>query len=152
MFFNLKIILDFKESYQRRIGYVDSFMKAMDFTLLGEGRHRRTFIDKSGRFVIKIPHSEFGLAANRNEHRIYREFFNRKDYRGVKYNPCRLIGNSILLMWAVKSTSGYTQGDITAIKTGLVKEDKNLADWAGRVDSSQVGRLQDGRIVAYDYG
>jgi hypothetical protein len=161
MLFKLENITNFDLSWEYRQTYIDTFMDRLGFKLLGEGRMRRTFLSPHKRFVLKFPTSAYGLDGNRSEARLYQKFKNRPDTHryGMVYAPCRLIQDSILMMWAVKEAFGNSDGDREA-RSGQSDimftsadryNDSRIPRWAVEVDCQQVGILANGRMVAYDY-
>lgn len=157
MLFKLENITNFDLSWDFRRSYIDTFMERMNFTLLGEGRMRRTFLAPSKRFVLKFPTYEAGLDGNRSEAALYQRFKNKPDHSryGMVYAPCRLIQNAILMMWAVKEGYGESDGDREAARNqSAITFDscrRGLPSWVNEVDCQQVGILKNGRLVAYDY-
>lgn len=157
MLFKLENITNFDLSNEYRMSYIDTFMKNMGFTLLGEGRMRRTFLAPHKRFVLKFPTYEEGLYGNRSEAELYQRFKNNPDHSryGMVYAPCRLIQNAILMMWAVKESFGESDGDREAARNQSYVQFNNrsrgLPSWVNEVDCQQVGYLKNGRLVAYDY-
>lgn len=157
MLFKLENIINFDLSWDYRMSYIDTFMANMKFTLLGEGRMRRTFLAPHKRFVLKFPTYEAGLHGNRSEAALYQQFKNKPDHSryGIVYAPCRLIQDAILMMWAVKESFGESDGDRQAERNQrdirFSDYRRNLPSWVNEVDCQQVGYLQNGRLVAYDY-
>ena len=154
LLFRTETILDWRVPESHRLAYADGFMSRLGYTLLGTGRHRRTYISHNRRYVIKFPINEYGMRANVQEAKTYKRHKNKPNYNGVVYAPCRLIQGCIVMMWAMETVFGTTRREIDAGKTGLVK---NVTDhpmfpaWAYHIDSSQVGIMRNGRIAAYDY-
>ena len=142
---------------------LDAFMEEKKFTLLGEGRHRRTYLSPNKRYVLKFPHGNYYFIHNQNEARIWRQFFSNPnpDNCGCIYAPCRLIDNSILMMRAMSTIFGITQGDRDARCKGLLGENmpyrisEDCPEWVKKsyYDSHQVGKLcNTGKYAIYDYG
>lgn len=111
------------------------------FKYIGSGTTRKVFRayaegDSNSRDVLKFPSCPFGILHNFSESERYAQGFD--DFpiaRSVlDQDLSRQYGVPILRMEYVG---------------GL--ESCDLPDWAFRVDSAQVGRTVDGRIVAYDY-
>lgn len=132
---------------------------AQGFIYLGGGRHRRTYLSPNKRFVLKFPRNQDGLYVNQIEDQAYHRVFNRPDGNGQCYAPCRLIKGTVLMMRTVVELFGRTDGCDSARDSGQVQgEDAddddapNLPDWCSNIDSTQVGYLANGRLVAYDYG
>lgn len=125
-----------------------------NYKYIGLGRHRITFLHPSGRFVIKFPKNYDGVCANMDEHDTYREAFDGKSV--VKYAPCRLLYDSLLMMWVVDPIFQefemiYKIETSTGHNIQMPKSTK-IPLWANYyVDSQQVGFLKDLRIVAYDF-
>lgn len=162
MLFKLENITNFRLSWDYRREYMDTFMKRLGFQLLGEGRMRRTFLAPHKRFVLKFPTSQCGLDGNKSEAELYARWKNKPDTSryGMVYAPCRLIQNSILMMWAVQEAFGESDGDREARDNQkMIKfyrdrdryNDTRIPAWAREVDCQQVGILANGRVVAYDY-
>lgn len=158
--FQLETIVNFNLSFEIRRDYIDRLMAKMNFSYLGKGRHRLTFLSPSKKFVLKFPKFENGLWANQSEARKWKRTFGKPDNNnyGVIYAPCRLIQNTILLMTAVVKVYGETEGCDNARWSGLVGgvmndgDAESLPRWADNyVDSNQVGLLANGKLVAYDY-
>jgi hypothetical protein len=152
-----KIILDWDLHLDYRILHINIVLNKEKFTCIGQGRHRRVYIDKNGKYVLKFPLEESGLEANKNEHSLYR---NRKNY---KWNlaPCRLIDDYLILMKAVKVTFGYSGGDYSFLfnKNKYITCDPfgreiTFPNWSNGVDCRQVGLFKpdDKDFVVYDYG
>ena len=134
--------------------YIDLLMDKWDFTFLGEGCTRRTFLSPDKKYVLKFPTFEGGVTANRIEHEIYRKYMSG-DEDGVQYAPCRLIQKTVLLMRACKEIYGDSQGceDASSIIDWIPEgEGRPYPDWAESIDCGQVGMLPNGKVVAYDYG
>ncbi len=145
--FYRKPVLDFSK--------IDSVAFQLGFTFLGQGRHRRTYLAPHTRFVLKFPLNEYGATANRQEHRLWHKFKNKPDPNNynIIYAPCRLINSSILLMWAMISIGGDTNGDDSATDSGQVSrlDSDEYPEWSDYVDAEQVGKLRNGKIAAYDF-
>ena len=153
--FDLDIILNFNLSYATRRRYLDNVMKEKGFTFLGTGRHRRTYLSPNKRFVLKFPNYRAGVEANRNEAFKWKGFLNNKAApHGAKYAPCRLLQDCIIMMVAVVEAYGETCGDDSARDSGAIGGESTplgLPDWCFGIDSCQVGKLANGKLVAYDY-
>jgi hypothetical protein len=158
---NLEKILDFDLSIGYRKDYIRRIMKKRGFTFLGRGRHRLTYLSPNGRFVLKFPANPEGLAANLSENEIWHSSL--KELSNIDYAPCRLIKSAILMMAAVVSSYGDTEGCDAARDTGKLSGSPraggdygdeleiDLPDWVNDIDSYQVGHLPNGKLVAYDY-
>lgn len=155
MFFDLERVKNCE------LNYVNSLMKTMQFTLLGEGIHRRTFLSPSKRYVLKFPLCRSGVLSNQREHALWHKYKN-KDHDDIVYAPCRIIADTVLMMWAVTHTFGCADGDANAISRGLLHSAcrrlvdgawsfEAAPDWVKYLDCSQAGILPNGKIVAYDY-
>lgn len=156
--FDTKIILDFSLSHYDRIAYMDKVMSEMNFVFLGQGRMRRTYLSPNKRYVIKFPYVIDGITGNRNEAYSYSQYRNDPDPTkgGAIYAPCRLIQNCILMMRAMVETFGVTNACIESRSKDLIPGERAakqdwLPPWISYIDCEQVGRLPDGRIVAYDF-
>jgi hypothetical protein len=157
--FDYSIILNFSLPFTARKNYVDGLMSRRGFTYLGKGRHRMTYLSPNRRFVLKFPHNEEGLAANRDEASVYKEALLSKE-KDYPYAPCRLVHNAINLMVAVTEVYGGTEADDRVRDNGILDgkdfagdDDMDmLPSWAHDIDALQVGKLPNGRLVAYDYG
>jgi hypothetical protein len=103
-------------------------------TLLGSGYSRACYAD--GRWVIKVPLNDYGLADNSREARLSRRWGRGPDQNGVLYARCRLLKNGWLVMERVDTSV----------------PDEAQPRWADYVDCQQVGLTRAGRIVAYDFG
>lgn len=104
-------------------------MKQLIF--LGEGRNRLVYrLGEHGRYVIKVPKSNYGINDNYHEARIYKE--HKDDI--ISYARCRLTGTFLIMEY------------VEPIDTW------DIPEWAKYVDCGQVGRNLNGKIVAYDYG
>jgi hypothetical protein len=109
-------------------------------TLLGQGRHRKTYLSPSGKFVVKIPHGEWcgddgldGQLANIREAEIFKKT-KGKDGE-FRYARCRLMANGWLVM--EKIDNNYRWGE--------------MPSWVLSIDCAQVGKNRKGDWVAYDY-
>lgn len=154
MHFDIEKILDWDKQENDRKDMIDALMRSNRFTLLGEGRSRRTYLSPTKRFVLKFPMSEEGLIANEEEHNKYRSSLVTKPVYGVVYAPCRLYKHSILLMHACTAIGGFSDGCREAkkfhCKIDSLKKSE-LPDWCNAIDCHQVGMLSNGKMVAYDY-
>jgi hypothetical protein len=157
--FDLSIICNFNIPSDARRAYLHKIMEKWNFIYLGKGRHRMTFLSPNKRFVLKFPRNRKGLEANRYEAITYKKALLGGD-KPYSYAPCRLIQNAIILMVAVTSVYGGTEADDLVRDRGyLGGEDAYGGDnqgsfpsWIFDIDSCQVGRLSNGKLVAYDYG
>lgn len=98
---------------------------------LGSGRHRKVFLSRSGKYVIKVPHNDGGFRANQEEYDLYCN----QAKSSIPLAKCRLHKSDILLMEFVKSASWRP----------------DLPEWVRSVDCQQVGYTRTGKLVAYDY-
>lgn len=157
MLFDLSKILNFNLSRESRIEKINSLMKNLDFIFLGEGRHRRTFLSPNKRYVLKFPHCVNGLEANQREAAFWKASLTTAAPDGTSYAACRLIQNSIIMMRAVSEMYGGSYACDYARSSGaisgkdLYNDGKELPNWAQEIDCGQVGRLRNGKLVAYDY-
>jgi len=153
--FDLDIILNFNLTYETRKRYLDKVMKKKGFTYLGKGRHRITYLSANKRFVLKFPKFREGVVANRNEAFKWKGFLNNKiTPNGATYAPCRLLQDCIIMMVAVVEAYGETCGDDSARDSGAIggsAYEEGLPDWCNDIDACQVGKLANGKLVAYDY-
>jgi hypothetical protein len=132
---------------------LDKLLLSKGYLFLGEGRHRRTYLSPNKRFVLKYPHCRDGILANQRESMIWKNNFN-KDVNKRNYAPCRLIKETVLMMQAVVEIFGETRGCANAIGTRTVRGGSScdqLPSWVYNIDSMQVGKLANGKLVAYDY-
>lgn len=137
------------------VNEVDEVAQRLNFTLLGQGRHRRTYLAPHSRFVLKFPLDTLGESANKDEHARWHSFKNKPDpynYNAL-YTPCRLINNKILLMWAATAIGGDTDADDLALGSGKLNKlsSWDFPKWADYIDAYQVGRLRNGKVTAYDF-
>jgi hypothetical protein len=128
-------------------------------TYLGGGRHRRTYLSPNKRYVLKFPRNTDGVIVNTMEARAWKRCFNQPDGNGQCYAPCRLIKGTVLMMRTVVELFGRTDGCDSARGSGELDgtdahddDAPELPDWCDQIDSTQVGYLANGRLVAYDYG
>jgi hypothetical protein len=154
--FDLDIILNFNLTYKTRKRHLDKVMKKKGFTYLGKGRHRITYLSANKRFVLKFPKFREGVVANRNEAFKWKGFLSNKMVatNGATYAPCRLLQDCIIMMVAVVEAYGETCGDDSARDSGAIGGESTplgLPDWCFGIDSCQVGKLANGKLVAYDY-
>ena len=122
---------------------------------MGSGGSRITFLMPDEKYVIKFPRYEYGIGVNKDEHRIWHEYKNKPHPRiDVVFAPCRLVYGSLLIMRAVSVLYGDAYADQEGRKVieGYCELPDNAPEWVRRVDCHQVGKLSDGRWVAYDYG
>jgi hypothetical protein len=151
-------------SYLQR-DMVDEYMFGKDFTFVGEGCTRRTFLSKNRRYVIKFQIYS-ALYANRHEAATWRKWFGQPnpDNGGCLYAPCRLINNNILMMRAMVEIYGGTHACSFARNSGVlggvdtwmggssvkVAINPDLVKWTA--DLCQVGKMANGKYALYDYG
>jgi hypothetical protein len=141
---------------------VDRVMKDMGFSLLGEGKDRRTYLSRNRKYVLKLPTHLGGVRANRLEAETWKKHFNKSDpERGnIYYAPCRLLWGCVLMMRAMSKVFGITGGDSDARGVYMGGHEGSLKDealpmWArsyDHIDSFQVGQMPNGKFVVYDYG
>ena len=150
----MEMIASFEISIESRRRHLDANMRLAGFKLIGQGRHRRTYLSPNKKYVLKFPMCSDALAVNRHEQEIWRAYKNTSQDDGTLYAPCRLIKDFVLMMWAVDSSYGCSFGDERAFsKDMLVRLDETDApSWVFDIDATQAGYLPDGRLVAYDYG
>lgn len=153
MMIDKNLITNFSIEQYIRVNYFSSLMEKYNFTFVGEGFTRRTYLSPNERFILKCPINEDGLYCNIRESELWHKFKSRANKSGIYFIPCRLINNCILMMWAVNQIAGDSIGDRRALDDGnLYKMDKSLfQDWFHNIDSCQVG-LYNGKPMAYDYG
>jgi len=152
--FNLRFefLKSFDTSIEKRAEYLDATMASHGYKLIGNGKHRRTYLSPNGRYVLKFPMLASGIRDNKDEHNTWHMFKNRPSKDGVLYAPCRLIKDFVLMMWACSDTCGYSDGCERAIGSGTLKRmSHNIPVWADYIDCQQVGTLLNGKIVAFDY-
>lgn len=155
-----EISMAFSLSEDTRIDVISYLLK--DYTFLGMGKDRMTWLSPNGRFVLKFPRTPDGIGANAFEARTWKESLRSRSKRGPAYAPCRLLKDGTLLMLAVSDLQGGTDGCDSARAHGLGGVDtyqewedgelEDLPDWVYEIDCCQVGRLRNGKLVAYDYG
>lgn len=147
-----EFLKDFNISAERRAEYLDATMASHGYKLMGNGKHRRTYLSPNGRYVLKFPMLDLGIRDNRDEHMLWHEHKSSPNKDGVLYAPCRLINDFIIMMWACSDTCGYSDGCERAINSGTLKRRTNdVPVWADYIDCMQVGTLHNGKIVAFDY-
>jgi hypothetical protein len=130
----IKELKNLRRDQYERINLATVYFQTRGFKYMGDGRCRITFLHPNRRYVIKAPISGLGFEANREEHKIWHKYKSLPDQNGIYYAPCRLIQNTLLMMWRVDFV-----------------EYEDRPDWSGYIDCDQVGSLADGRMVAYDY-
>jgi len=143
--FNPYKIIDFSLAYHYRLAYIERIAKDNSWELYGDGRHRRVFLSKSGRCIIKFPMNSDGLKANQSEADNFKLYRGEADENGVVYAPCRLMKDSVLLMVKMKYKFGFEHGLVLAQSMGI-----DIPDWAHKIDCHQVGMMPSGKMVAYD--
>ena len=147
------------------VDMLESYMIGKGFTYLGKGRHRRTFLSKNKRFVIKFPRSLSGSSENKSERKHWVKVFGKgdPDNANCRYAPCRMIDGHILMMRAMVEIYGGTEADKrardelklfkggNAFSSGKVAE--VLPNWYKecRQDAGQIGKMSNGDFVLYDY-
>ncbi len=142
--------------YESRVAAMNDMMEERGYKFLGDGRDRRTYLSPNKKFVVKLPLSQHGVATNRDEHKVWHRFKNKPDeeHGGIVYAPCRLTKSYILIMQTVVEIYGGSYGDEKG--RNILKGSKELPvdapAWSEKVDVEQVGRLANGKWVAYDYG
>lgn len=113
---------------------LDALNAKINLKVLGEGRHRRGYLTKSGRYVLKVPIHPLGELANRLEADDYKN----DNFLGKEYLArCKIViidNIECLLMDRVTSAG-----------------EEELPDWTGFVDCGQVGYNCHGKLVAYDW-
>lgn len=125
------------EEEEDRRNTLDMEMKERGFTYIGAGRQRRTYMSKSGKYVLKFPRSISGALANIEEAWMY-HIGERMDGNIAR---CRLIlfkGMYCVMMEAVQYVDSHMN-----LRTGPY--------WLYEVDCLQVGYTRKGKLVAYDY-
>ena len=146
---NFSIPLNEKEKGLKNI------LEPLGYQHVGTGGSRITFLTPDKKYVVKFPWFEYGILVNKDEHHIWHKYKNNPEpTRGMVFAPCRLIYGSILIMRAVSVLCGNAYGDRQGRK--VIEGDPDLPNdappWASLVDCHQVGKLPNGRWVAYDYG
>lgn len=149
--FRWELITDFNLDKEIRVRYINAVMAARGFKLLGEGRMRRTYLSPNKRFVLKFPMDASGIGGNQREHLIWHKQ-KRADPNGITYAPCRLINNTLLMMWTCDESFGDSKGCLQAEDRGFLKRcSLEAPKWADFIDCRQVGLLRNGKFAAYDY-
>jgi hypothetical protein len=99
---------------------------------VGSGRYRMVF-RVSETEVVKVPINEAGCIANLREALTF-----EREGRGghIPYAQCRLEGGLLWMEYVEVKHIPYSTGP----------------EWVYSVDCGQVGRAQDGCLVAFDYG
>jgi hypothetical protein len=103
------------------------------YQLLGVGRNRVAFLLPSGKYVLKVPRNDAGVADNYHEARFGGTW---------NYAKCKLVnlcGISCLIMEYLDYEPIYEEYDL-------------LPDWTMSVDCCQVGYNRKGKLLAYDFG
>lgn len=88
------------------------------------------FLLSSGKYVLKIPRNECGIADNLHESCV------SGIYHNARCRTINLFGTTCLVMEYLKP-AGY---------------EDDLPDWTGFVDCCQVGYNRNGKLLAYDFG
>lgn len=147
-----KLITDFSIGKDDRRKYIDTVMESHGFTLLGEGRMRRTYLSPNKKYVLKFPMTRDGIEGNISEHDIWHQNKHAANNHEINYAPCRLIRKTILMMWSCYEAFGESFGCEDALKKGaLIKCSLDYPAWSTTVDCRQVGILKNGKFAAYDY-
>jgi hypothetical protein len=147
--------VDWNDSYAGREAYIGNVMKDNGYTWLGTGRHRMTYLSPNKRFVLKFPTCCYGIQISKREDALWSMFHWEPTPNGTYVAPCRMIGGVILMMRAMVELYGDSDScDIGREVLGQSSCDSKheIPSWAERLDCGQVGRLANGRIVAYDFG
>lgn len=95
---------------------------------VGVGRNRAVFVTRSGRFVVKAPLNDDGLADNQYE-------ATRASARCARSRAAYLLGIPLVVAERV-----------------CLDVKKPYPHWVDGVDCGQVGYNRKGRLVAYDFG
>jgi hypothetical protein len=114
---------------------IEKFIEKHGLRLIGQGRHRRTYLSKSGKYVVKLPINNNGEDANQQELNSYQNNPQNKA-------RCRLIwimSKPVLLMEVVQPW--WEVGD----------DIDTLPDWVRRIDAYQAGYNRKNKLVAWDY-
>jgi len=103
---------------------------------LNEGRYRRVYLSRTGKYVIKIPINHVGEADNGSEDFSYHFSANNENLARCKaffYNNqlCLIMEKVEIIDWSKNSTV--------------------VPEWVSYVDCRQVGYNRDGKLVAYDW-
>jgi hypothetical protein len=117
---------------------IEEILRAKGWIYIGSGKDRRVW--KKRNVVLKIAYTESGVLANKQEDYVFHNFKNDE----IRYAPCRLVSDNILMMTAV---SPLDEDDLDPVQLS------RMPKWAfDLMDGPQVGISKDGRILAYDYG
>jgi hypothetical protein len=113
-------------------------------TYLSSGTNRDVYLLPGGKYVLKVPRNENGIADNYWEAAI--DFHKDAWSKKIRVNArCRLIpGTTLLVMEYVEPAT-----------TAEVKHRLNLErmpEWTDFIDCQQVGFTRSGKLKAYDYG
>jgi hypothetical protein len=156
-----RIVDWYRESAESRGMYITDKMVSAGYSLVGSGKDRITFLAPHKRFVLKFPRHDWGLYANERESRNWATRFRREAWANhqVQFAPCHMVGNVILMMRTVWDLCGNTVGcdkGSELVGRGMNEDgqpliDVPIPDWIGCIDACQVGRLANGKWVAYDY-
>jgi hypothetical protein len=137
----IKELLEFSSNFNLNFYYrlrkISIILESFDFKYLGSGRHRFVFLSPNKRYVLKFPIDYDGLLANEEEEQVFKSSLTNL-ISDIKYAPCRLISNTILMMRYVEDI--FYSRKIT-----------ELPIWVNEIDSCQVGLTKDGKLVAYDF-
>lgn len=106
----------------------------VQFRPIGQGKNR-ICLAYSESEVIKIPLNQNGIDDNYYEAKLS----GRTDPDGVCYAVCRIHMDSHIPLLRME-------------RVVPILEPSEKLDWAIWVDCGQVGRNQQGRVVAYDFG
>lgn len=119
-------------------------LEAKGFTYLGSGRHRRSFLCPSNKYVLKVPKNANGELANEQEVRIYRKSLVKPC--DIKFARCRQFFWKDFLCNIMEYVQPLRNYEVD--KLHHVGE---LPDWVWAIDCEQVGYNARGEVVAYDY-
>lgn len=151
---------DWGDENETRENYIKDHMKSVGYQWLGSGRHRMTFLAPHKRFVLKFARNHSGLWVNCREADLWSTHLWRLGREGIQYAPCRLIRGCILMMRTVVDLHGDTiacavgQKALHSLQHICIERHGEVnSDFVNfTVDSGQIGRLPNGKWVAYDYG
>lgn len=103
---------------------------------IGEGRTRKVYLTRSGRYVLKVPVDGYGENANATEAEDYK----RGGFLGRQFLArCRRVTINGLWCLLMEKVNPLSFGD------------EQMPDWASFVDCRQVGINRRGKVVAYDW-
>ena len=134
------LFVDHDEIRPRYASIIEKFVKDYGLQLMGQGRHRRSYLSASGKYVYKFPINVHGENANKEETTIY-----AADSEGNKAR-CRLIWVQSLPVVIMEVVTPWWLD-----KRGQGQNGDRLPDWIWAYDGGQVGFNRKGKLVAWDY-